>query len=85
MNFDNEGFSGCEFKWKEGTLYSVDNNGTLAGPLQSLYTYNRAHLLQQLCQWQLFCTVLISLHQVTAVGSAMNTLIWETIKLSCRQ
>ena len=81
-DFHNERFSGCKFKWKEGTLYRVDNNGTSAGPLQSLYTYNRSHLLKQLCQWQLFCTVLIPLNQMTTVGSTMNTLIYEIIKRS---
>lgn len=82
MSFDNERFSGCRFKWKEGTLCRVNNNGTFAGPLESLCTYNRSHLLKQLCQWQLFCTALISLNQMTTGGGTMNTLICEIIKLS---
>lgn len=82
MDFDNKRVSGCKFKWKKGTLYHVNNNGTSAGPLQSLYTYNRSHLLEQLCQWQLFCAVLISLNHMTTVGSTMNTLICEILKLS---
>lgn len=82
MNFDNERFSGCRFKWREGTLYPVDNRGTFAGPLQSLCSHNRSHLPKKLCQWQRFRTALISLNQTTTVGSAMDILIWEITKPS---
>lgn len=80
MDFDKERFSGCESKWKEGTLCCADTKGTFAGPLQSLSTYNRSHLLKQLWQWQLFCTALISLNRMTTVGSIMNSLSCEIIK-----
>lgn len=57
--------------------------GAFTGPLQSLYTYNMSSQLpKQLCQWQLFCTVLISVNQMATAGSTMNALVWEIIKLS---
>lgn len=77
------GFQAASLNGKRKLFTMSTIAGAFTGPLQGLYTYKMSsQLLKQFCQWQLFCTVPISVNQMTSAGSTMNTSIWEITKLS---